>query len=84
MAQLDKPIIHFQIPHDEKGEPTVEASTVNLFLKCVYNHIGDKCYYIATPYDIDVIGAEVEKVKVDEITLEEFLKKYDFKDGKKE
>ena len=64
MAMLDKPIIHFQLPHNENGEPTVEYEWV-----------------MSTPYDIDVIGAEVEKVKVDEITLKEFLKKHEIKDG---
>ena len=84
MTQLDKPIIHFQIPHDEKGEPTIEMAIVDLFMNAVENCIGkDKCHYIATPYNIDVIGAEVEKVKVDEMSLEEFLKKHDYKGNSK-
>ena len=84
MAQLDKPIIHFQIPHDEKGEPTTECSTVLLFKEWAKNELGDSAHIVVSPYDIDVIGADVEKVKVEEITLKEFLEKYDFKDGKKE
>lgn len=83
MAQLDKPIIHFQIPHDENGEPTVEYSMVHFFTEWASNELHDRAYILISPYDIDVIGAEVEKVKVDEITLEEFLKKYGYKDGKK-
>ncbi len=81
MAQLDKPIIHFQIPHNEKGEPTVEYPMFAAFKEWVKNELGSKAYTLFTPYDIDVIGAEVEKVKVDEITLKEFLGKYDFKGG---
>ncbi len=81
MAQLDKPIIHFQIPHNEKGEPTTEFQYVSFFNQWAKKELGNKAYILTTPYDIDVIGAEVEKIKVDEITLKEFLKKYDFKDG---
>lgn len=82
MAKLDKPIIHFQLPHDENGEPTVEFACVEMFKALIEREMGgDKAYLLFTPYDIDVIGAEVEKVKVDEITLEEFLKKHDIKDG---
>ena len=82
MARLDKPIIHFQIPHDENGEPAVELATVDLFMSAVAECIGkDKCHYIATPFNIDIIGADVEKVKVDEMSLDEFLKKHDYKGG---
>ncbi len=81
MAKLDKPIIHFQLPRNEKGEPTVEYAMVELFRALVEREVGEKAYLLFTPYDIDVIGAEVEKVKVDEITLEEFLKKHEIKDG---
>ncbi len=81
MAKLDKPIIHFQLPRNEKGEPTVEHKMVELFNAMVWREIGDKAYLLFTPYDIDVIGAEVEKVKVDEITLKEFLKKHEIKEG---
>lgn len=83
MPKLDKPIIHFQLPHDEKGEPTVEYEWVMGFKALIEREMGgDKAYLLFTPYDIDVIGAEVEKVKVDEITLKEFLDKYKInKDG---
>lgn len=84
MAQLDKPIIHFQIPHDEKGDPTSEFSYVSLFNQWAKQELGDKAYILTTPYDIDVIGAEVEKVKLDEMTLAEFLKKNDIRDGTEE
>ena len=83
MAQLDKPIIHFQIPIDDKGEPKVECWLLKLFMEWAQKTMGDKAYILTSVCDIDVIGAEVEKVKVDEITLKEFLEKYDFKDGKK-
>lgn len=84
MTQLDKPIIHFQIPHDENGELAVDMATIDFFMSVVAGIIGkDKCHYIATPFDIDVIGADVEKVKVDEMSLEEFLKKHDYKSGVK-
>lgn len=84
MTQIDKPIIHFQIPHDKNGEPTVEMSMIALFMNAIAKGIGeDKCYYIATPFDIDIIGAEVEKVKVDEMSLDDFLKKHDYKSGNK-
>lgn len=81
MAKLDKPIIHFQLPHDEKGEPIFEYAMVELFRALVEREVGEKAYLLFTPYDIDVIGAEVEKVKVDAISLKEFLKKHDIKDG---
>lgn len=84
MAQLDKPIIHFQIPIDDKGEPKVEYYLLNFFMEWAKKTMGDKAYILTSVCDIDVIGAEVEKVKVDEISLADFLKKYDFKDGKKE
>lgn len=82
MAKLDKPIIHFQLPRNEKGEPTVEFAWVEMFKALIEREMGgDKAYLLFTPYDIDVIGAEVEKVKVDALSLEEFLKKHDIKDG---
>ena len=81
MAQLDKQIIHFQIPHNEKGEPTVGAEMVSIFYQWAKREMGDKAYILTTPYNIDVIGAEVERVKVDEITLKEFLEKYNVKGG---
>lgn len=89
MAQLDKPIIHFQIPFmDRKGQPApceddyaVSFGGIQLFIAWAKQQIGDNAYIIATPFGIDVIGAEVEKVRLDEMTLEEFFKKHDIKDG---
>ena len=89
MSKLDKPIIHFQIPFmDRKGQPApceddfaVSVGGIQLFLAWTKQHIGDSAYIIATPFDIDVIGAEVEKVKLDAMTLEEVFKKHDIKDG---
>ena len=51
------------------------------FMECITGYIGNKAYILATPYNIDIIGAEVEKVKLDEMTLEEFFKNHDIKDG---
>ncbi len=81
MAKLDKPIIHFQLPHNERGDIACDASLTFAFLGGIKELLGDKAYVIASTCDIDVIGAEVEKVKVDELTLEEFLKKHEIKDG---
>lgn len=50
-------------------------------MECITGYIGNKAYILATPYNIDIIGAEVEKVKLDEMTLEEFFKNHDIKDG---
>ena len=81
MAKLDKPIIHFRLPLNERGDIACDAPTTFGLLGWVKELLGDKAYVIMSTCDIDVIGAEVEKVKVDEITLEEFLKKHDIKDG---
>ena len=91
MAQLDKPIIHFQIPFmDRNGQPApceddfaVSVGGIQFFLEWTKQHIGDSAYIIATPFSIDTIGAEVEKVKLDEMTLEEFFKKHAIKAGTK-
>lgn len=90
--KLDKPIIHFQIPFvDRKGEPApreddyaVSIGGITLFKEWVRKELGDKAYIIATPFDIDIIGAEVEKVKLDTLTLKEFFDKYDIKGGLEE
>ena len=81
MAKLDKPIIHFQLPHDEKGVPTVDMYGVVAFAAWVENKLEHKVRVIYTPYDISASGAEVENVKLDAITLKEFLKKHEIKDG---
>lgn len=81
MAKLDKPIIHFRLPLNERGDIVCNAPLAFAFLGGIKELLGEKAYVIASTCDIDVISAEVEKVKVDEITLEEFLKKHDIKDG---
>jgi len=46
------------------------------FIKLVKEQLGDDYIIIATPFDIDVINADYKKVVVDELTLKEFLDKY--------
>lgn len=91
MAQLDKPIIHFQIPltpYNGEGPKedrfAVSAETFNAFMYAVRQELGDKAYMLATPFDIKTIGAEGENVELEPKTLEAFLKQLGYKDGKKE
>lgn len=82
MAKLDKPIIHFRLPHDENGNPKdIDYNLANVFLAWAKQELGDKAYITMSPYDISASGAEVENVKLDAITLKEFLKKHKIKDG---
>lgn len=87
MAQLDKPIIHFQIPlipGNEEDNLAVSLQLVDVFLHWVRQELGDKAYLLATPFDIKTIGVEGENVELEPKTLEAFLKQLGYKDGKKE
>ena len=87
MAQLDKPIIHFQIPLIPGGEEdnlAVSLQLVDVFLHWARQELGDKAYLLATPFDIKTIGVEGENVELEPKTLEAFLKQLGYKDGKKE
>ena len=75
-----KPIIHFKIPAKTRlgkiKDFAVPRSHLREFLDTVGKHMGDDYTVIATPFDIDIIGADYQKVVCDEITLKEFLDKY--------
>lgn len=82
MAKLKKPIIHFQIPLRDCGNEkdiSVDLRTVEFFKAYVKKEIGNKAYILATPFEINVVGVQCENVKVDEITLKEFIEKHDIK-----
>ncbi len=88
MAQLDKPIIHFQIPllpPEGKGcdedKFAVSMNALNLFLNWVRQELGDSAYLLATPFDIKTIGMEGENVELEPKTLTAFLKQLGYKDG---
>lgn len=83
MLQLDKPIIHFQVPllNNSVNEPdtlAVSIETCEYFKKEIQKIIGDKAYILITPFALDgVVGDDkVICVKPSEISLEEFLEKY--------
>ena len=87
MAQLDKPIIHFQIPlipGNEEDNLAVSLQLVDVFLGWVRQELGDKAYLLATPFDIKTIGVEGENVELEPKTLKAFLEQLGYKDGKKE
>lgn len=88
MAQLDKPIIHFQIPllpPDGKGcnedRLAISMQMVDFFLHFARQELGNKAYLLATPFDIKTIGVEGENVELEPKTLTAFLKQLGYKDG---
>lgn len=82
MAQLDKPIIHFQIPLNPEIEDSFRISLqgVDFFMAQVRKELGDKAYLLATPFDIKTIGVDGENVELEPKTLAAFLKKLGYKD----
>lgn len=91
MAQLDKPIIHFQIPltpYDgqdcTEDNFAVSMQMVDMFLHWARQELGDKAYLLATPFDIKTIGVEGENVELEPKTLTAFLKQLGYKDGTEE
>ena len=88
MTQLDKPIIHFQIPLipanercSEEDRFAVSLEMIRYFMMTVQKELGDKAYLLATPFDIKTIGVEGENVELEPKTLTAFLKKLGYKDG---
>lgn len=88
MAQLDKPIIHFQIPlmpYNGEGcqedRLAVSMQMVDFFLHFVRHELDNKAYLLATPFDIKTIGVEGENVELEPKTLTAFLKQLGYKDG---
>ena len=76
MAQLDKPIIHFQIPllpYNGQGcaedRYAVSMERMDFFMDWVRQELGDKAYLLATPFDIKTIGVEGENVELEPKTL---------------
>lgn len=91
MAQLDKPIIHFQIPlipysgqGSEEDRFAVSLHGIEFFMSWVRKEMGDKAYLLATPFDIKTIGVEGENVELEPKTLTAFLKQLGYKDGTEE
>ncbi len=91
MAQLDKPIIHFQIPlipYKEQGlkedRLAVSFEMLHFFMDLVKKELDNKAYLLATPFDIKTIGVEGENVELEPKTLTAFLKQLGYKDGTEE
>ncbi len=91
MAQLDKPIIHFQIPlipYNEQGFKedlfAVSFETLHFFMDLVKKELGDKAYLLATPFDIKTIGVEGENAELEPKTLTAFLKQLGYNGGTEE
>lgn len=91
MAQLDKPIIHFQIPlipYVGKGcaedRFAISMQEIEFFMRHIKAELRDKAYLLATPFDIKTIGVEGENVELEPKTLTAFLKQLGYKDGTEE
>lgn len=88
MAQLDKPIIHFQIPLIPYGGQgcaedrlAISMQMLDFFMQYIKRELGNKAYLLATPFDIRTIGVEGENVELEPKTLTAFLKQLGYKDG---
>lgn len=91
MAQLDKPIIHFQIPlipYNGQGcaenRLAITSDMLDFFMKHVKEELGNKAYLLATPFDMKTIGIEGENVELEPKTLSAFLKQLGYKDEAEE
>ena len=58
-----KPIIHFRIPVQPNNPDNIaiRPQLAGKFIKLVKEQLGDDYIIIATPFDIDIIGAEYQK-----------------------